>query len=75
MELKDVVFKLIGNTIPIGETNADNERFENLKTMCELVEVLMYRIDYIANEYKSAPEYSVKRAGEYADNFIRELVN
>ena len=37
----DVVKKLIGKINPIGETNTDNERFENLKAMCELVNNLI----------------------------------
>ena len=38
MEYTDIIKKLIGNINPIGETNTDNERFENLKELCYLVQ-------------------------------------
>ena len=37
MELIDIVNKLIGNIEPIGDTSVDEERFENLKSYCELI--------------------------------------
>ncbi|GAI86093.1 unnamed protein product, partial [marine sediment metagenome] len=39
--LYTVVKKLIGNINPVGETNTDNERFENLKIICELTNKLL----------------------------------
>lgn len=74
----DVIKKLIGRINPIGETNTDNERFENLKAMCELVDNLITDIDNVAYKYKNAREFSVKRAAEYASNFLTnkiELIN
>lgn len=70
----DVVKKLIGNINPIGETNTDNERFENLKAMCELVNNLITEIDDIAYKNEDAREFSVKRASEYASNFLTKTV-
>ena len=70
----DVVKKLIGKINPIGETNADNERFENLKAMCELVNNLIMEIDDMAYRNKDAREFSVKRASEYASNFLTKTV-
>ncbi len=75
MEIKDVVLKLVGNINPIGETNTDNDRFENLKVMCELIESLIDEVDDMAQRNKSAHQFSMKRSSEYADKFIRELVN
>ena len=34
----DVVKKLIGEVRPVGETNEDNRRLENLKALCELMD-------------------------------------
>ena len=40
----DVVKKLIGNVQPYGASHIDEQRFENLKAMCELVGDLMEEI-------------------------------
>lgn len=67
-----VVNKIIGPIFPIGESNADNDRFENLQEMCELVEELLSYLHQVRTE-KNAHEYSVKRAGQYADNFLTTI--
>lgn len=72
MELKDIVLRLVGPVDPVGETNTDNERIENLKALCELAEHLVCVIDEVAYRNKDSYEYSVKRSGEYAFNFINK---
>lgn len=69
MEIYNVVKKLVGSIEPIGDTKIDNERFENLKTMCNLVDKLLTDIDTIAYNYKDSKQSSLKRASEYADSF------
>ncbi len=69
MTYYDVVKKLIGQVKPVGSTEIDNERFKNLKATIELVEVLMAEIEYVAKD-SNAHEYSIKRAGEYASDFL-----
>jgi hypothetical protein len=73
MENIDIVKKLIGNISPIGETNTDNERFDNLKAMCELANDLITEIDNVSY-YKGSGQFSVKRAGEYAKNFLTNTI-
>jgi hypothetical protein len=70
----EVVKKLIGEIRPVGETNTDNERFENLKVMCDLVNNLILDIDDMAFTNKDAYQFSVKRASEYASNFLTKTV-
>ena len=53
MELIDVVRKLIGPVNPIGESNTDEERFENLKTLTELVDFLVGDIDQVLTAYEN----------------------
>lgn len=72
MTVYDVVVKLIGNVRPVGETYEDDRRFENLKEMTILVDNLLSDIDCVI-PYKSKKEYSMKRAGEFADNFFTKL--
>ena len=69
MNIYDVVIKLIGNIKPIGETNIDNDRFENLKIMTELVDELLTDIDRVAYRYKNNHQDSMKRASDFARKF------
>lgn len=72
MEIYEIVTKLVGKINPVGETDTDNERFENLKIMCELVEKLVVDIDTVGYSNKNAYEFSKKRAAEYSEKFIIE---
>ena len=65
IDVYEVVTKLIGAVNPIGETRTDDARYENLKTMCALVNQLLSDIDAVI-PYKDRVEFSMKRAGEYA---------
>jgi len=73
MEIEDVVRKLVGPIEPIGETNTDNERFENLKVMTDVVDSLLSDIDRVAMNNKDRVEYSRKRAGQYASDFFDRI--
>lgn len=72
MDIYEIVTKLVGKINPVGETDTDNERFENLKIMCELVEKLVVDIDTVGYSNKNAYEFSKKRASEYSEKFITE---
>jgi len=74
MELIDVVRKLTGPINPVGESNCDDARYENLKTLCDLVNFLVTDIDSVAYRYKDSPESSVNRAGKYADTFLSKTL-
>ena len=65
----EVVGNLTGSIMPIGETQTDNIRFENLKILTELINKLVTDIDEVGMLDKRQ-EYSVKRAGEFATNFL-----
>lgn len=72
LELKEIVMSLIGNINPIGQSNTDNDRFENLKDLCELVDDLVGKIDDVSYKNKDSHEFSVKRASDYANKFLTE---
>ena len=72
MDIYDVVTKLIGPIKPVGETNSDNERFENLTNMCNLVDQLLIDIDDVGMQ-KDNYEFSCKRAGRYAAEFLTRI--
>jgi len=71
--IREIVKKLVGPIDPVGETNEDNRRFENLKTMTELVDLLLTDIDYVTLENAHRVEYSMKRAGEFASKFFDQI--
>lgn len=66
----EIVNKLIGNIDPIGETNTDNDRFENLKRMCELASDIITNINHVYTSNRHSNEFSVKRASDFARSFI-----
>lgn len=70
----DVVKKLIGNIRPVGETNEDGRRLENLKLMCELVNDLVTEIDDVHYDFKEMSEHSIKEASDYASNFLTKTL-
>lgn len=70
--LYEVVKKIIGPVNPIGETREDEARFLNLKLETELVNALLTDIDHVI-PYKTREEYSMKKAGEFADKFFTEI--
>ena len=70
--IHEIVVKLIGSVKPIGETRTDDKRFENLKATCELVDKLLFDIDDVIPN-KDCVEFSMKRAGEYADKFMTKI--
>jgi len=72
LELKEIVMSLVGNINPIGDTNTDNDRFENLKNLCELVYDLLGEIDEVSYKNKDSHEFSVKRASDYANKFLTD---
>lgn len=72
ISLKDVVLRLVGEIHPVGESYEDKKRFENLKSLCELVEELVCEIDRLSCDNKNDYRASVSMAGRYADNFIEK---
>jgi len=72
MEIYDIVKKLIGEINPVGETNTDDKRFENLKATINLIDELLLDIDKVA-ENKDRCEFSIKRAGEYTYKYLEQL--
>ena len=73
MTLQDIVEKLAGPITPVGETQTDNERFDNLRKTTELVGQLITEICHVATQ-KNRHEFSIGRAGKYASNFLRDIL-
>ena len=73
MDIKEIVQKLVGSITPAGESHLDTKRLKNLKIMCSLIEDLVYEVNYVSRA-KNRYESSMKVMGEYADNFLRGLL-
>lgn len=69
----EIVKKLVGPINPVGETTTDNQRFENLKIMCELVDSLLIEIDKVNYDNIDSKEFSVRRSADYAANFFTKI--
>ena len=74
MALDEVVMKLVGKITPIGKSEVDEERLENLKMLCDLVDKLVTKIDEVGYDNKDRYEASMRRAGEFAYNFITKTL-
>lgn len=70
MELIDVVNKLVGRIEPIGDTAIDEERFENLKLYCELINEMVKRVDDVVCNNWGSRLASVKRFNDYISDFL-----
>jgi len=69
----EVVKKLIGNINPVGETNEDGRRYDNLKMMIHVVENLITDLDDLEYNHKDSHEYSVKRSADEAAKFFAQM--
>lgn len=82
MEIKDIIEKLIGNIAPVGETNEDNERYENIDNLEEVlnyvVEQLLDGYQYIGSRKASELKIANRCAGiliELAEKLSDEIVS
>lgn len=73
MELHEIVMKLIGGVRPVGSTEIDNKRLENLEALTGLTDKLLSDIDEIARDNKNRVEYSMKTAGKHCEKFIKMI--
>lgn len=72
--IADVTRRLIGPIDPVGETNTDDKRFENLKAMIAVANTLIGDIEYVAI-LENHSEHSVSRAGKHAKEFLDMLAD
>lgn len=73
MTLCDVVMKLVGPIHPIGESNEDERRFENLKILAELLDYLKCEILSVACNCEHRHEASMQKAGKFARRAVQLL--
>jgi len=69
----EIVRKLIGEIMPVGETNEDQKRFNNLIEMAGLVDILLEDISKVVRRNVDAKEHSVVKARTYAKEFLTQI--
>ena len=70
-EVADVVFKIVGEIEPVGETETDNDRFSNLQTLIDTLDILIDEVTFVLpceNRY----EESMQRAGQEVRHWIKD---
>lgn len=73
MNYHEIVKKLVGPIKPVGSSETDSVRFENLKILTALVENLIMDINDVGFENQGSQFASMKKAGEYATDFINRI--
>jgi len=67
-----IIEQLIGPIMPIGESNTDKKRLENMGEHLSLIYALLKDVRLVAN-YKDRHEHSMRLAGKRAQEFLAEL--
>lgn len=70
-EVVDIVFKIVGEIEPVGETYIDDARFDHLKTMLDVLDILIDEVTFLLpceNRY----EYSMQRAGQEVRHWLKD---
>lgn len=73
MERSDALLALIENVHPVGETNTDDRRYENLKLACDVLKHLVCAVREVSVKCEGHGAYSINRAGEYARKCLEDL--
>ena len=70
MDVHDVVTKLIGPVEPIGKTEVDAVRYDNLEELLALTDLLLGKIEGIKRDHAGCVEASRKKAGMRCAKFL-----
>ena len=68
-----VCMKLIGPVRPVGVSETDEERLENIKVLCELQSMLLGTILEIESRYSNYKEASIHRCADYAHKHLKSI--
>lgn len=68
----DVIKKLLGPIEPVGESNFDEKRYENLEATIEVVDKLLCDLNEVAGE-DDRLEHSIAKIGKRASQFIKDI--
>ena len=69
----EIIKKLIGPIDPVGVSETDAERLENMKAMCELAEQILTHIDNVSCCNSMRKESSVVTLCNYGIKFLERI--
>jgi len=69
----DVVKKLIGNAMPIGDSTIDAQIYENLKELIKLHSEIHKVIDDVAYDFRDDKRASIKKCCDEASKYLDSL--
>ncbi len=72
MDLYDIIKRIIGNINPVGDTNIDKKRLENLKTHEEITYKLIEDLMWVSED-RDRIEYSMKNLGQSAYSQLLDI--
>lgn len=72
--LADAIMKQVGEIEPVGETNADKQRLNNLILLTNTIDCLMDEI-FDAAMARNRVEYSMKEIGDYSAAWLEATYN
>jgi len=72
-EVYKVITKLIGEIKPVGESNEDSKRLDNVKTFIGVFDRMHTDIDDIAWVFKSDKRASVKKIVDACSNHLDKI--
>ena len=70
-QLADIILRLNGSVDPIGDSAVDEPRFNDLVRLLGAIDILLSEI-YVVSKNADHYEYSRKRAGETAVNWLKD---
>ncbi len=70
--LSDVVMRIVGPVMPVGDTYADGKRLTNLENLTDLIGELLIEVQSAAASC-DRPEASMREIGIFARDFLAEL--
>ena len=71
MSISEILKKLLGEIEPVGETNEDNKRFNNIQNYYETLSFILAQLSD-ASRYKDKPQASLQRIGEECYDILKE---
>lgn len=70
-EVADIVFKIVGEIEPVGETYTDDARFNHLQTLLNTLDILIDEVTFLL-PCEDRYEYSIQRAGQEVRHWIKD---
>ena len=72
MSVEEILEKLLGKIEPVGETNEDNKRYENIENYKKALNFIFGRLEK-ASLYADRKEYSMQKIGKECKEFLRDF--